>query len=108
MNIGAKIKIRREEIGMTVQELSDHIGMTRQNIYNLESQDHIHTKTLQNLCKVLDTDLYWFISENGEDCIRQKERNTKDKLNQKIKDIESMIRILQKDLIELKELKKRV
>lgn len=108
MNVGAKIKIKREELGMSVQELSDKIGMTRQNVYNLEGQTHIHTKTLQSLCKILKTDLYWFLCDDTEDYLIKKEENRKERLNQRIKDVESMIRILDRELIELKELRKKL
>lgn len=108
MNIGAKIRIRREELGMSVQELSDIIGMTRQNVYNLENHDHIHTKTLNALCKALNTDLFWFFSEGKEDYLNLKEQNKKQKLESRIKDIESIIRILQRELLELKEVKKKM
>ena len=108
MNIGAKIKMRREELGMSVQELSDIIGMTRQNVYNLENHDHIHTKTLHSLCKALNTDLFWFFSEGKEDYLYLKEHNKKQKLEGRIKDIESIIRILERELLELKEIKKKI
>jgi len=108
MNIGAKIKMRREELGMSVQELSDIIGMTRQNVYNLESHDHIHTKTLFSLCNALETDLYWFFSEGKQDYLDLKEKNKKEKLDSRIKDLESMIRILQRELLDLKEIKKKL
>ncbi|MAY84548.1 MAG: hypothetical protein CMP59_10490 [Flavobacteriales bacterium] len=108
MNIGAKIKMRREELGMSVQQLSDMIGMTRQNVYNLENHDHIHTKTLESLCKALNIDLFWFFSEGKEDYLNIKEQSKKQKLNERINDIESMIRILQRELLELKEIKKRL
>ena len=100
--------MRREEMGMSVQELSDIIGMTRQNVYNLENHDHIHTKTLHALCKALKTDLFWFFSEGKEDYLKLKESNKKLKLDSRIKDIESMIRILQRELLELKEIKKKL
>lgn len=93
---------------MSVQELSDIIGMTRQNVYNLENHDHIHTKTLNALCKALNTDLFWFFSEGKEDYLNLKEQNKKQKLESRIKDIESIIRILQRELLELKEVKKKM
>ena len=108
MNIGAKIKMRREELGMSVQELSDMIGMTRQNVYNLESHDHIHTKTLHALCKALKTDLFWFFCDGQVGYLKLKENNKKQRLDERIKDIESMMRILQRELLELKEVKKKL
>lgn len=108
MNIGAKIKMRREELGMSVQELSEKIGMTRQNIYNLENHDHIHTRTLEGLSKVLKTDLFWFFSDDKDDYLNKKESNRKERLNKRIEDIDSMIQILQRELFELKELKKKL
>lgn len=107
MNIGAKIKLRREAIGMSVQTLSEKLGMTRQNIYNLESQKHINTRTLEHLCMVFETDLFWFLSENGEDSTDVKNLTKKKRLAERIDNLEGMIRILQKEVIDLKELQKK-
>ncbi len=108
MHIGTKIRMRRKELGMSVQSLSEKINMTRQNIYNLENQEHIHTKTLSQLGEVLEVDLLWFFSENSYDYLHNKSMLQKEHLKKRIKDLELTQEILNRELNELKDVIKKV
>ena len=100
--------MRRKELGMSVQVLSERVQMTRQNIYNLENQEHIHTKTLSQLGEVLEVELLWFLSENSIDYVNNKNQLKKENLRKRIKDLELTQEILNRELNELKEVVKNV
>lgn len=108
MHIGTKIRMRRKELGMSVQTLSERVNMTRQNIYNLENQEHIHTKTLSQLGEILEVDLLWFFSENSIDYINNRTQLQKDTLRKRIQDLELTQEILGRELSELKDIIKKV
>jgi transcriptional regulator with XRE-family HTH domain len=108
MNVGAKIKARRKELGMSVQELSDKLGMTRQNVYNLENHEHIHTKTLEQLCEILKVELPWFFSDNHLEYMQNKQGLRKEVIQKRIQDLEMMMRILERELTEMREIVKKL
>jgi transcriptional regulator with XRE-family HTH domain len=64
MNIGYRIKQKREELRISVSNMAKLLGMTRQNVYNLENQEHINTRTLVKIAEVLKTDFFWFLESD--------------------------------------------
>ena len=57
MNIGDRIKQRRLELKLTVDELAEKIGKSRATIYRYENGDieNMPTTILEPLAKALDT-----------------------------------------------------
>lgn len=55
MTIGARIKQRRKELGLTVDELAERLGKNRATVYRYESNDieNLPTTVLEPLAKVL-------------------------------------------------------
>ena len=64
MNIGYRIKQKREELKISVSNMAKELDMTRQNVYNLENQKHINTRTLVKIAEVLKTDFMWFLESD--------------------------------------------
>lgn len=57
MTIGQRIKARREELGISVDELAQRLGKHRATIYRYESNEigSLPTSVLEPLCVVLET-----------------------------------------------------
>jgi transcriptional regulator with XRE-family HTH domain len=55
MNIGAKIRQRREQLGLSQQELARRLGMTQARISEIESgaRPHVNLINLRNLARTL-------------------------------------------------------
>ena len=55
MNIGAKIRQRREQLGLSQQELAQRLGMTQARISEIESgaRPHVNLINLRNLARTL-------------------------------------------------------
>lgn len=55
MTIGARIKQRRKELGLTVEELANRLGKNRATVYRYESNDieNLPTTVLEPLAEVL-------------------------------------------------------
>ncbi len=71
MTIGERIKKRRTEIGLSVDELASMIGKNRATIYRYESEDieNLPVSILEPLAKALRTspaELFGWSSETGE------------------------------------------
>lgn len=58
MNVGEQIAIRRKEYGYTQEELGEKVGVTDRTIRRIEKRKGPirHTKTIKNICNVLDID----------------------------------------------------
>lgn len=57
INVGYKIRERREMLKMTQEELAQKSGVSRQTISNIENnaEYNMSTKTLQEIVRALDT-----------------------------------------------------
>lgn len=57
MKIGARIKQRRLEIGMSVEELADALGKNRATVYRYENGDieNMPTPILEPIARILNT-----------------------------------------------------
>lgn len=57
MTIGERIKARRKQLGLTVDELSERLGKNRATIYRYESNniEKLPTTVLEPLAKALNT-----------------------------------------------------
>jgi transcriptional regulator with XRE-family HTH domain len=57
MKVGQRIKLRREEIGLSVDELAEMLGKNRATIYRYESNEieKLPTTVLEPLAKALHT-----------------------------------------------------
>ena len=57
MTIGKRIKERRKQLGLTVDELAERLGKNRATIYRYESNDieKLPTTVLEPLAKALNT-----------------------------------------------------
>jgi transcriptional regulator with XRE-family HTH domain len=65
MGIGEKIKQRREELRLSVNELADAAGMGPTTLYDLERGDQKTTTRLHALCKVLGLNPEWVADGRG-------------------------------------------
>lgn len=54
IHTGARIKARREEMGLTQEELALRIGVSRSHVQRIEAGDNFTVTTLTALCNVLD------------------------------------------------------
>ena len=68
--IGAKIRIKRESLGMTQQELADMVNVTRNTISRYENgETEVGVITLNNIADALSVTVLWllfgFDYENG-------------------------------------------
>ena len=57
MDIGKRIKSRRQEIGLTVEEVAKRLGKNRATVYRYESNDieNLPISVIEPLAKVLQT-----------------------------------------------------
>ena len=57
MTVGERIKQRRKELGLTVDEVAERLGKNRATVYRYESNEieNLPTPILEPLSKVLDT-----------------------------------------------------
>lgn len=89
ISIGQKIKQRRQQLGLSQPSLAAKIGLTKQRIYELETQSkRISAEMLFNISKTLDTPLLYFLTdceldELGEEVLLVKYRKISAK-NKKI------------------------
>ena len=60
MNIGAIIKQRVQECGLTIQEFADRINCHRTTVYHIFKQESMNTERLKEISEVLDYD---FVNE---------------------------------------------
>ena len=70
MNLGTKIRQRREELGLSQQELARLLGMTQARISEIESgaRPHVNLPNLRNLARTLGVSADYLIGtwEEGE------------------------------------------
>ena len=60
--IGARIRIKRESLGMTQQELADMVNVTRNNISRYENgETEIGVITLNNIADALSVTVLWLL-----------------------------------------------
>ena len=60
--IGAKIRIKRESLGMTQQELADMVNVTRNTISRYENgETEIGVITLNNIADALSVTVLWLL-----------------------------------------------
>ena len=57
MTIGERIKQRRKELGLSVDEVADRLGKNRATVYRYESNDieNFPVGTLEPIAKILET-----------------------------------------------------
>lgn len=74
MTIGERIKERRKQLGLTVDELSERLGKNRATIYRYESNEieKLPTTVLEPLAKVLETTPAYLMGWEEESPIKQK------------------------------------
>lgn len=62
--LGAWLKQKRTEKGMTLQQVADKLGVNRSTIQRYEKANlQLYASTLIDLCKIYDADLTEFIGE---------------------------------------------
>ncbi|WP_303838647.1 helix-turn-helix domain-containing protein [Ruminococcus flavefaciens] len=68
MTIGERIKKRRKELGLTVDELAERLEKNRATIYRYESNDieKLPTTVLEPLAKALDVTPAYLMGWNGQ------------------------------------------
>jgi len=70
MNLGTKIRQRREQLGLSQQELARRLGMTQARISEIESgaRPHVNLTNLRNLARTLGVSADYLIGtwEDGE------------------------------------------
>ncbi len=59
MALGARVKVRRQELGMTQQELADLSGTSQASIHALEKRDSESSKSDEQLASALGVCLAW-------------------------------------------------
>lgn len=66
-SIGAIIKFRRRQIGMTQTELADHLGVTFQQIQKYEKgSSRVSAVTLKKISKLLNHDMSEFFDSSND------------------------------------------
>ena len=64
VKLGAWLKQKRTEKGMTLQQVADKLGVNRSTIQRYEKANlQLYASTLIDLCKIYDADLAEFIGE---------------------------------------------
>ncbi len=63
--LGKKIKLALKERGKTQVELGEAIGMARQNVNKLLTNNDIKLSTLIKVCKFLEVDTSYFINDSS-------------------------------------------
>lgn len=90
MTVGERIKQRRKELGLTVDEVAERLGKNRATVYRYESNEieNLPTPILEPLARVLETTPEYLIGWKNE----QKENSSSIKQDRKavIKQINSM------------------
>jgi len=62
--IGHRIQLRRKELKMTAASLSEHIGLSQQQVSRYErGLNKISIEHLINIAGVLDTPIGWFLTD---------------------------------------------
>ncbi|MEE3451681.1 MAG: helix-turn-helix transcriptional regulator [Acutalibacteraceae bacterium] len=71
--IGARIRIKRESLGMTQQELADMVNVTRNTISRYENgETEIGVIMLKNIADALSVTVLWLLfGFDYENCIRR-------------------------------------
>ena len=79
MTIGQRIKERRKELGMSVDELAELIGKNRATIYRYENNniENLPSPVLKDLADALKTTPEYLIDWNGNE---KNEKNNKNNL----------------------------
>lgn len=77
MNVGQRIKNRREELGMTVDELASLINKNRATVYRYEKGDieSLPTPVLKPLAKALKTTPEYLMGWEEDDSLGDYEEN---------------------------------
>jgi transcriptional regulator with XRE-family HTH domain len=100
MSIGARIKLRRKELGYTADEVADRLGKNRATIYRYESDEieNLPLTILEPLAKVLQTSPEYLMGWNNNS-ETLKERNKSSKVTKLITAV-SALNIKDEDLSE--------
>lgn len=79
MNVGNRIKLRREELSMTVDELASLINKNRATVYRYEKGDieSLPTTVLKPLAKALKTTPEYLIGWEKDDSLGNYDENIK-------------------------------
>lgn len=111
MSIGARIKARREELGLTLEEVGKHLGVHRSTVLRYESGDtqRISPAAVEKLADVLQTTpsfLMGWEDESGEEKLdpeirlvaRNMQRMPRDKRDMLIRIIHTMSDIADEEM----------
>ena len=72
MNIGQKIRIRREELGMTQEELSKKLGYaSRSSVNKVENSREISMKKLDAYADALETTVSYLMGWTEDDIVSE-------------------------------------
>jgi transcriptional regulator with XRE-family HTH domain len=68
MTIGERVKLRREELGLSVDDLANILKKSRATVYRYESNDieNMSIKILEPLAKALDTTQVYLLGIENE------------------------------------------
>lgn len=68
IDIGQRIKTRREQLGMTMQQLADAICVTKPTIQRYEAGkvERLKIPVIESIAKVLDVNTLWIIGKSDE------------------------------------------
>lgn len=107
VHIGAKIKDRLYELGMSRVEFARRINKTRNVVYDIFKRESIDTNLLVNISKVLDFNFFEFYSEALQE-VKQPEttlgRVADTELQYKLRQTESHLEQVQENNALLKKL----
>ncbi len=65
MSIGRKLKVRREELGLTVKQVAERVGMAGSTLYDLEREEQQSMTKLAALCKLYGLNPDWVEFSRG-------------------------------------------
>lgn len=110
--IGDRIRFKRKQLNMTQKDLASSIGVTFQQLQKYESgQSNVSIIMLIKLCKVLDVDVTYFISNHEcqnismHDNLQYIDRYPEENLEKRLLEIFKLIdnKQLQKSILNLIE-----
>lgn len=110
--IGDRIRFKRKQLNMTQKDLASSIGVTFQQLQKYESgQSNVSIIMLIKLCKVLDVDVTYFISNHEcknismHDNLKYIDRYSEENLEKRLLEIFKLIdnKQLQQSILNLIE-----
>ena len=68
MTIGDKIRIRRKELGMTMEEVGEKMGVQRSAVNKYEkNMVELKASQVKDLAKILDVSVFYLLDDDRED-----------------------------------------